>query len=622
MKIPFFSKPEVAPPVDVEAVARQVAKDTAKEILNGPAAQFSEVINGMAVERRSNVQMYAQNAYSMNDPRRFTDMSDPRLRPYSLLTVDSLRRLAETYDVLASCNAHLKDQVLRTPLYITAKDDKDKSEKTIKDLAAARVFFDTEGGLGGLEDSRFDFEGKWLDDLLVIGAAALLPNYQTVGAKVDGSPDEVLVIDASTIRPLVTPYGFSPDIQDDVYEQYVQGQMMCGFTRDELIYRGLPIFGRTHTPYFTSATELLAVVVMTALKSDEWNRTWLTDGNVPDSLIQVPKEWTPDQISDYAEYFDALLSGNSSMRHKAKVVPEGVHGSAQSRKEADFQAFMEWLRDRACSLSGVNPASIGFHGRQYKDSQENAAASTRDNRVAMLLLFRNALYTDICRRKGWATIHVTEQQTDAEDAKTKAERHEIELRSGVSTPNEIRQQMGRDPYPESVLGGDAFFVPANLVTMEKLMDPTPEPVAPVVPIDSSASDLKQNMDGVSDVRNQPEDSTNRSGMLTDLQRWERKCLNRLSSGKGVACGFDSEFLSNEVAFDVNEGLKSVSTKDEVRRLFDGVIERHVVERAEADPLAAWSAEDLEELCALDKSMLGPAAQRATGKVQSMAEASG
>lgn len=540
---------------------------------------------------------FAPQPYGMNEPRRFRDYTDPRSRPYSPLTVDTLRQLAQSYDVLAACVAHLKDQVIKTPLRIAPVDDKDQSATTAKQVKEATAWFDVNGGLGGVGTTRLEFEGRWLDDLLIIGAGAFYFDFATAGAWMDNTPDSVLAIDASTIRPLVTPWGFAPDDESPAFEQVVQGMSVARFRRRELMYQGLPIFAQSHSPYFQSPIELAALVIMTALKSDEWNRTWLTDGNVPDAFIAVPKEWTPDQIEVYSGYFDALLAGNSRERRRAKVVPDGVSlNHQQSRKDADFQAFEQWMMERVCSVCGVNPASIGHHGDTYKDSQDIARTSTRENRVAQLLLFRTTLYNELCRRKGWDRVRVADMEPDAENAQARASRLQSEIGSGQKTINEARQEIGL----EAQEGGDVLLIGSNLVPLSRVIAPpqeTPQEVSqlpdgsPDGSPDENASDddagsAEQPQNAQSGLGDDEKDDEKKAERVLDvsqdvsqsnvtndsvsraLKQWERKCLNRLARGQVARCDFSDDAIGEELEHRVLDALNVCESKTDVRAAFD------------------------------------------------------
>jgi len=405
----------------------------------------------------------APPAFAVSDPHRFRPAPDPRFRPYSQVSVDTLRLLGRTYDVLASCIAHLKSEVLQVPVKFVPIDDKDDSEATKKQVKDAAAWFRSAGGLGGYGSTRAEYEGKLLDDLLIVGASAINLGYETRGSLVDGNPDWARAIDAATIAPLVTPYGFAPGENEYAYEQKIMGVTTASFTRRDLIYSGLPIFARTDSPYYLSGVELLVMVVFTALKSDEWNRTWLTSGTTPDWWIEVPQDMTTTQYEEWREIFNLMMAGNSAERHSPHMAP-GTVKPGNSRKDQDFQLFEHWLRDRTCAIMGVNPASIGHHGDTFKASQENAAEST-ENRVEMLLQWRKAHYDDLLARKGWPLLECIADLPDGEKASERATRHQIEITTG-RTINEVRREDGLEPIDDPI--ADQLLIASGVQLLSQL----------------------------------------------------------------------------------------------------------------------------------------------------------
>jgi hypothetical protein len=475
-----------APQIDIKQAMELAAEKAAALATERSVAQVTRVVeatlpiierakeqqgghtSGSQLRRAMN-QRTAKTVYGLNDPQRFTVSQDPRYRPFSGVTVEHLRLLARRYDVLAACITHLKSEVVKTPIKVVPLDDKDKSDATKKQIADATKFLGVTGGIGGWGAPREEYEAKLLDDVLVIGAGASWLSYDTVGAMSKGSPDEVIAVDAGTIRPLVTPFGFPPDDDQPRYEQWVQGFVTASFKREEMIYRGLPIFAQTNSPYYISPVELLISVVFTALKADEWNRTWLTDGNTPDWWMQMPDGMSPDQAVEWLDLFDAMMSGELGMRHKIRLTP-GEPKPGNSRKDSDFDIYEHWLMERTCSVMGVNPASIGHHSDTYKDSQEIALKSTSGGRVAQLLMFRNGHYTEILERKGYDKVKVVDAVV-GESAMARAERQKIEFESGIKTLNEIRQENGDEPYDHPL--ADMPFIRNDLVPLSSvLVQPT------------------------------------------------------------------------------------------------------------------------------------------------------
>lgn len=404
-------------------------------------------------------------AYALDHPFWYVTPQAPQSRRGTLLNTDTLRRLADTYDVLRSCIDHLKREVAAVPLQIVAKDDSDKSEWTKKRVAEASAFFEMEGGLGDPGEWRETFEARAIEDIQVIGAVAVFLE-STLGGQVRSA----VLLDAATIRPRVDAYGWPP-AHEAAYEQWVEGLVVASFRREELLYQGLrPV---THNPYFRSPVEYLVLVIESALRADDWNRAWLTDGTTVDDLIALPENWSPTQISQWAEYWDALLAGDTKQRRKTKFIPAGSQKvSSHSRHEQDFQEFELWLLRRTCAMMGVQPASIGFAGEQYKVSQEASIETTSAFGAGPLLRWRKALYDYLLRRNGFDDLEARNVVSGEDRALERAQRNQILVTSGIKTINEARAEEGLDPLP------DADVLLINGRPLEQVVAPPEPPIAP------------------------------------------------------------------------------------------------------------------------------------------------
>lgn len=374
--------------------------------------------------------------YAFDTPSLYAQHHSARQRPKSRIDLETLRRLASTYDPMRACIQHLKAEVAAVPGKIVVRDPLDQSS-TARINQASEWFFSRHGGLGGLGRRRRHFEDEIFEDALVLGQFAVHVE-ETRG----GIPYEVNAVDAATIRPKVNSFGWIDPA--DAYEQQVMGVVVRpSLSMSELIVDGLNAV--SYQPYFVSPVEWLIGVALSALKADEWNRTWLTDGNVPDQLIAVPKDWTPDQMQAYAGYFDALLSGGSDLRErrKAKIVPDGTKPVwSQSRKDSDFQAFELWLLRRTCSIFGVQPASIGYAGEQYKVSQEGSLRQTTQFGVGRLLELRKDLYDELLDRLGYPELEWRNVVEGEEDPLERARRLQIAVGGPWMTVAEARQEEG------------------------------------------------------------------------------------------------------------------------------------------------------------------------------------
>lgn len=540
MRWPFTRTPQPAAPsapaVDVEGLARAVAQETAAEVL-ARAQNFPSPLSPVGP---------AHPIYALNHPWQFYTPQSPERKPGAFITTDQMRALARSYDVLRACIQHLKREVASVPGRISPRDAKDKSKKTEQAIEAAEAFFCADGGLGGVGRRRTHFESETLEDLLVIGAAAVFFS-PTRG----GGLYEVVAIDAATIRPRVDAYGW-PGPGEVAYEQWIEGvQTGPGYTRQQLLYDGLNAV--TYTPYFTGPVEWLIQTINAALRADSWNLNWLTNGNTPADIIALPESWTPNQVIEFATYWDGLLAGNSAQRQKARFVPGGTQRvGSPSRKDQDFAEYELWLMRRCCGIMGVAPAAIGFAGEQYKVSQEGSLKSTSQFGAGQILEFRKHLYDLVLQRLGYPFLQWVDVTDEEDDAKTKAETGEVLIRSGQRTPNEMRTADGLDP----IEGGDALFVPNTWATVEQAIEP------PEAPVDQNPQQPAQD-DQVKPSGDDPE--TEERGAV--LRKWQDKALGRLRRKGSAACGFESEAIAPDEKDRIAAALVRCETAEAVRAVF-------------------------------------------------------
>jgi hypothetical protein len=65
----------------------------------------------------------------------------------------------------------------------------------------------------------------------------------------------------------------------------------------------------------------IALTVNIALRRDAATLDYYRAGSTPDAFATLPKDWTVDQIRQFQDYFDALMSGNSARRRVIKFMP-------------------------------------------------------------------------------------------------------------------------------------------------------------------------------------------------------------------------------------------------------------------------------------------------------------
>ena len=532
----------------VLAKAPKIARDAVE---HASAQLKHEARQEVAIEvvRSMNAQLQAQvpQGYPSSDgsphplygydyPWKLAVPQSPKRRPDSLVDIDTMRRFANNYDILRSCINHLKREVQAQAFNIRPKDANDKSKSTTEDIKEANLFFSKQGGLGEVNETRRTYEAKLVEDVMVVGAYASWKSWSKGGQLL-----QVLNIDASTIRPKMDAYGW-PGPGEDWYEQWVMGMLITGFQPHEMSYTGL--WPETNSPFFRSAVEYLITTTLSALKADEWNRTWLTDGNTPGQAISLPEEWDPGKIKAYAEWFLESLQGDSRKRQQVVFLPGGAKEViSHSRKDQDFAEYELWLARRTGAITGVQLASIGFAGEQYKVSQDNSQNSTSQFGAGALLDLRKEHYDEILVDLGFPHLEAHNGETAEESKLERAQRLLISTGNvGWDTINEARAEEGKQP----IENGDQILVPVTLQTLANAQVAA-EPTSAVAKETDIPSD-------------QPDGSE-------DLGRWMRKATKRVKDGHPALCTFASELISPAKNARIMRALGRCQTQSEVKAVF-------------------------------------------------------
>jgi len=559
--------PRREPPPDLDAIAQSAAsaavaayraeQEQAREKATAQLAEFrAEMERAQSVGMMGAPPPVPSNGrgrlYARDDLYNWTVPHAPTYHPGSLVDIRTLRRFAQVYDIFRALVNQLKREVEAVPLTITAKDPKDDREETKARIIEVQDWFDVDGGLGGEDCSRAEFEGKVIEDLHVVGPAAIhlaptrgiIPNAGGRGKNLPGIY-EAVPIDSSTIRPVVDPYGF-PE-RGNEYEQWVMGLRHRGFSRSEMYWRGL--FPRNDSPYPDSPAEYLVLTIIAAMSSDNWNRSWLTSGTEPGRIIYLPADMTPDNAQFYIDLFLGMMQGNTEKRQQIFFMPGGPQGATNpTRRDHDFQEFMLWLARRCAAVIGVQLASIGFVGEQYKVTQDASMDQTSDVGIAAVLRYLETFYNYLLRRRGYRDLIAQYQTEKDEDVGERAVRNVSLVNGAVKTPNEARQDEGLDPID----GGDVLLVPSTLRPLDQALNPPELATAP-------------GAESSGDAAAQKSPAEQRAAALSE---WERRAVANLQMHGHADIRHRDASLSDEERGEIRAGLRGCETEADIRRLFE------------------------------------------------------
>ncbi|HXL66015.1 MAG TPA: phage portal protein, partial [Xanthobacteraceae bacterium] len=348
-----------------------------------------------------------------------------------------LRALADALPLLRAVIETRKDQIAGLNYAVRSRDPSGAPD------AAARI----QSTLAFLArpDRRHSF-AAWLrmllEDMLVIDAATIYPRF-TRG----GSLYSLDIIDGSTITPLVGEDGRSPEPPDPAYQQVLHGVPAADFSSDELLY--LPRNVRSHRLYGMSPVEQIALTINIALRRDAATLDYYRSGSVPDSFATLPKEWTVDQIRQFQDYFDALMSGNLERRRMVKFMPADFK-LTETRQPPLKDSYDEWLARVICYAFSV-PASAFVSQVNRATSETLRMQATQEGLVPLKAWVKSALDSVVQVYLRQPDLEFVWVGDDAIDPLEQAQTLNILVSAGIKTREEARADLGL--APEAAKGG-------------------------------------------------------------------------------------------------------------------------------------------------------------------------
>jgi hypothetical protein len=361
-------------------------------------------------------------------------------RSEGAISFAELRALADALPLLRAVIETRKDQIAGLSYAVRSRDPARAADAAPR-IAATLNFL-------ARPDRRHSFNA-WLrmllEDMLVIDAATIYPRFTQGGAL-----HSLDVIDGSTITPLIGEDGRAPEAPDPAYQQVLHGVPAADFSAEELLY--LPRNVRSHRLYGMSPVEQIALTINIALRRDTATLDYYRAGSVPDSFATLPKEWTVDQIRQFQDYFDALMSGNLARRRMVKFMPADFK-LTQTREPPLKDQYDEWLARIICYAFSV-PASAFVSQVNRATSETLRMQATQEGLVPLKAWIKSALdhVVQVCLDQ--PDLEFVWVGDDAIDPLQQAQTLNILVSAGIKTREEARAELGLAPGPK--VGGGAI----------------------------------------------------------------------------------------------------------------------------------------------------------------------
>lgn len=313
--------------------------------------------------------------------------------------------------------------------------------------------------------------GAVLDQLLVIDAVTIYAAPTRAG-----NPYALQLLDGAMVKPVLDLGGRRPLSPSPAYQQVLKGLPAIDYTADELIY--FPQTYRADRVYGYSRVEQAADLIDAAVSRLSSQKGYFDFGNLGDGYFTAPENWTPDQVKDLQNQWNAMMQGvDPSMRRSSPFLPMGTEWHA-TKADVLSDEYDEFLIRLLCFPFGVAPSpfmkQMGL-GKGSADTEQDAA---EEGGIAPLMQYVERLMSMVLTK--WfdrPDLEFAFVEDREFDPKVKAEIQDIRLRNGSTFINEVRDSNGEQPLPN----GDKPFVyfTGEVQLLEDAIKPRPDPAPPI-----------------------------------------------------------------------------------------------------------------------------------------------
>lgn len=401
--------------------------------------------------------------------------------PQRLEMAGMLRGMRQSWGVLATVIQTRKDQLLRLPWTIQVRNKPRATSRAVNEMR--KFFRRPDGKLSYSQWSR-----KLLDDLFVLDAPSIFLDRDQGGRLRNAQ-----VLDGGTIFPLIDDAGRRPDTWADetedgvtyaqrqpAFQQIIYGLPMINLSEDELMYPilnprpELPIFG--YSPVEQILTEATEAIRKTFYQLEFWRA-----GSMPEMIITVPDTWTPRQIATFQAHFDALLSGQLTLKSKVRFVPGGMKpfDIKNASGESLWSDRDEMLIRLCCYAFSVSPTPFVKQTNRATANQAQETAQEEGLYPLMSYWKDDIMDTIIQEKFGFDDVEFIYLPRPIPDQEKQAKVYDLAVKEGLRTRNEVRAEQGLEPVKDgdvlTITTGASVVRLDQIIAGEAMMPGQPKP---------------------------------------------------------------------------------------------------------------------------------------------------
>lgn len=416
-----------------------------------------------------------------------TGRAEPRVSQYPvswnlpgvsnhLLPWKILRDFADNVDLIRRCIEIRKARLCGDPWDITVSDKAVKSAlaqapeasrqevennlrtKLAPDIGRLIEFWSKPDRANGYTWATW--VGQLLEEYFVLDAIAI---YARRDRK--GDVHSLELVDGSTIKPLLDHRGGRPAPPFPAYQQILygfprgeytasaneDGTISNGYPTDELVYARRTV--RTWTPYGYSPVEQSLASAQLYLRRQNWILAEYTEGTMPETWMEsdATAGMTPEQLRAYEVALNDYLAGDTTARHRIKLLPGGMHpvetSSTDERYKPDYDLYLIKLLashfDVPITELGFTEAK-GLGGASYHEGNEDVQARKERAMRGWLVDMFNDISTTYLGMPKELTFSLLSLEAEDETAADQVAQERVS--TGRMTMNEDRDRLGMARY--------------------------------------------------------------------------------------------------------------------------------------------------------------------------------
>jgi len=363
----------------------------------------------------------------------------PRTEPSdNAIDFPTLRRLADVaqggLDLLRLAIETRKDQVAAQKWTLKPRDPKRKDLEAKAEQLKRDLFYKPDG-----VNRYAQWQRGILEDYLTIDAVSI---YKRPTAKRGiYTPEQV---DGATIKRVLDAGGRTP-LTGPAYQQKLKGVAAVDYTVDELIYAPYNVL--PYRIYALGRIEQFVGIVNVALRKQLSQLQFYTEGTVPDSLLQMPVDWQPDQIKKFQDWWDQM-AGDQVQKRRMKMIPGGNTNPYIQLKDPKLKDETdEWFARIICWCYSLSPSAL-VKDMNRATGQTNKETAKEEGLEPLKGWYKDLKDTILWECYGETDFEFTFLDEEVVDPKTKADVAGTLVDKKIIHVDEAREQYGMDPLTD------------------------------------------------------------------------------------------------------------------------------------------------------------------------------